>query len=501
MTVESRRKITGQILSNKENSQASDDYKNSMEQITSRIKSDKVNRDEFIIVNSKIIAYKTELENSAGLFTSNLGLPLSTITYYQDNNYTMQETDSVALWDGATLKIGNIFYIPTVENSEKLIMDSIREKDTDDTTNVEPIIPPTLSSFFQSPIPRYNEKTTLDLLLWAKAAFFNGYSSYSGTEQVESSAFADTLEVVSPGNFTIGNYLHFHSGANYFIGIVTNKVQGFDGDPGTITVMLNTTNTYSGTIFFTEKIVAGSQTAKDILLHLANYWKGLVLAQRNNLQAIPSTEISSIDSDQIAVLQAVLDHINNWFLLSDAEKFTAGNLNALLSIQPQRVSNINSRVAYLNTGALLNDLLIARNEVIKVRLKKRGGTLNTVYREILAAKSSLDKKETENKSFEYYKNKFIVKRIIDGCSDSKIIYAEESSGLSANDAVYIICDDEQTKEVKTFIKDIVNYQKPSNKELALEPNYIQVKKITIANNISSSFSESQNARIAKQLSE
>ncbi len=84
----------------------------------------------------------------------------------------------------------------------------------------------------------------------------------------------------------------------------------------------------------------------------------------------------------------------------------------------------------------------------------------------------MDTKETEAKSLAYYKNKFVVKRILDGCTDSKIIYLEESADLAKDDAVYVICDDLQLKEVKTYIKDIVNYQKPSNKDLALEPNYV-----------------------------
>lgn len=501
MTSESRRKITGQILDNKENSETTDDYEDFITEINNKVTSDKVNRDEFIIVNNKITAYKTELEKSAGLFTGDLNLPLTTVVYYQDNTNTIQQTDSLTLWEGASIKIGNVFYVPVVENSEKLFLDSVREIDSDGTTNIEPIIPNSLNSFTQIHQEQYNEKITMDLISWAKAAYTSGYSSYSGTEQVLASNFSGTIEVTNPDNFTIGNYLYFYSGSDFFVGIVDGITVGVDGDPNYIQVSLKTTNSYTGTIYFTEKIVAGSNNAKNILLHLAYYWRSLVISQKSSLEAIPSDDISSDDYDQIAILQTVIDHINDWLILPDIDKYTTNNLNTLTSIFSQRNIDINNRMNYLNTGTFLSDILTDRNEVIKVRLKKRGGTLNSVYREVLALKASIDKKETDAKSFAYYKNKFIVKRVLDGCNDSKTIYLEESSDLAKDDMVYIICDNEQYKEIKTYILDIVNYEKPSNKELALEPNYVTVKKVLLSNRAPNSFTVDLNARIAKQLAE
>lgn len=501
MTSESRREITALILKNKENSETTNDYNNSIQEIRNKVTSDKVSREEFLKLNYVISAYKTELQNAAGRTTSEVGLPISTVTYFNDGTNIIQETDSAHLWQGATLALANIFYVPLVENSEKLILDAIRETDSDGTTNLEPIIPDSINSFTQTEVDQFNEKTTLNLLLWAKAAYTSGYSSYSGTELVLASNFGNHLEVTNASNFTVGNYLYFYSGTDFFIGIVENKVIGYDGDPSYIDISLKTSNTYSGTIYFTEKIVAGSQTAKNILLHIVSYWRNLVISQISALQLIPSAEISTADYNQLAYLGTVLTHINNWINLSDTDKFIAGNLDTLVSIYSTRNTNITNRVAYLNSNDRLNQILLDRNEVIKVRLKKRSGTLNTVYREILALKASMDTKETEAKSLAYYKNKFVVKRILDGCTDSKIIYLEESADLAKDDAVYVICDDLQLKEVKTYIKDIVNYQKPSNKDLALEPNYVTVKKVLLSNNISSDFTETLNARIAKQLAD
>jgi len=512
MTELARKNTTKKILDAYNNLQNKEDYLNAISDIDTAMSDDDLNRKEFLNLNFILQDFYTELKNSYGINYSSNYFQISNVTYFSNIDYTATKQDSLDLWNGVKLTKDNIFYVPLVVNSEKLILDVINEEDTDGTTNIEPIVPSNYTTLSSSATnDAYNEKTTMTLITWAVDSYTNGYSSAVNIEitlpisnYISKIYYYSAQDTIDPNYFTINNYIHFYDSNNivFSIGKVENKGYDYNNQTGNYDFYIETSfktelnKPTSGNFTIKEKITSSSTISKNIILHLVSYWKQIIQEQLDAINNL--IEPTSNDSSQKTILQNIITIINNWLILNDTDKYLSQNLSIVTSTFIQRNIDIDSRKTYLlelNISSTYEEL----DKTIILRLKKRNGTLNALYRKTISLNSIIDRRTTDTNTLNYYNNKFVVKEVIDGAQDSKIIYTYDFTDFIINDTVYIISDNIQLKEAKTIIKDVVDYKKPKKNSVSLQQEYTVVKKITLANSITSLFISNDNARIVKQL--
>lgn len=519
MTKEERKKTSSQILTKMEESSNSKSQDESLISIQTAIDEDEVNRNEFLKNNAPLNAYCTELINSYGLsFLHDIRLPISTVVYLNNGSTIISKTDSQDLWDGASLTTQNLFFIPYGAsmvyelkdiNSQKLVMDPEKQFDADGTSNYYPIIPTNLKTIITKQINALNEKTVMDLIDIVMGFYTTGYNlgfPYFSTSFIpEDNKFIYKISgSSSDSSFVLNDYVFFNSVDNYFVGKIIQKgYDFFDGNYAHYIKIEKLTNTDIGErLTFSSEMPPASSSSqiKKLVISIVNYWRVLVLEQITNLQNIPSK--SSSDINQITILNNLLNRIDTWLGYDESTKFT--NISYLTSVFPTRRTQIDTRKSVLfPNDKIIKTLMEKRNEIIVLRLKKRGGTLNKVFREVGSYLSQEDQKETDTGSFEYFRKKLIVKKVIEDCTDSKVIYINDNdlvnnSKLYINDIVYIVSD--TRIELKTFIVSIVDAvrEKKTDKS-SIKKETINVKKVTLANRIPSNYTIDENTRLIKEL--
>ena len=505
MTELKRKGITQKIFLAQKNVDDKSGYTNALVTVSDEIDNDAANREDFVGNENIIANIFTELGNSAGiLYSTQCLLPITDVVYYADSTTNITIKDNREVWKGASLTNDNIFYVPVVQNSQKLTLNTYVDNDTDGTTNIEPIIPSYLNTtFYLGTFNQQNEKITMNLISWAYTVLNNGYDiDFLNIYTMNVNNFSD--KIYTNNQTTLNHYIYFYQ--NNIVFCVAKVIeQGSDSGGSYIKLQILTlyNKPTSGTISYTHKIVANSDTIKNIITHLVTYWQYLITSQIDSINNL--IEKANDDNDQLKVLQAILTIINSWFNLTDAVKYSSIGLTNLSNNFSKRNTDIDARVNNINSKcnnnivSYVNGLLSDINNNIVLRLRKRGGTLNNVYRKILALVAEIDKLQSDSKTLQYYSNQFVVKELLDGASDSKVVYVKDVNGLNKNDEVYIISDDKSLKEIKTIIVDITDYNRMKQNVVSLEQEYELVKKLTLANSIPSLFLPNDNARLAKQL--
>jgi len=520
MTKEERKNTSSQILTKMEDSSKTGGQDESLKNIVSAIESDDVNRKEFLQNNNSLNAYYTELVNSYGLFfLYDLTLPISNVTYFDNGEFVFTGTDSQDLWDASTL-LKNMFYVPYNTSqvyelqdlkSEKLILDPEQKVDYDGTSNNNPIIPPRLKNILPYENDGLNEKTVINLLTWAKGVYTTGYRI--GYPYFTIVFFPEDNKIVYSisnsavdSSFVVNDYVVFNDGANVFVGKITEKnydvINGGTQYAHYIKILKQSDTSVTNYLTYTSEIKAGSDKAKNLIFSLMIYWRQLLEEQVEQLETIPNK--SSTDTNQIAVLNSAIADLDYWFNLDVSVKYNSTNLNYITGLFSARTTAINERKAFLYTNnTKLKSLMEKRNDLITLRVKKRGGTMNKIHRENVSYFAQVDQKQADEGSFEYFRKKLIVKRIIEDCVDTKIVYIKDNnlvnnSKLYNGDIVYVVSDTQM--EIKTFIAGIADAVREDKMDkTSIKKEMINVKKITLANRIPSSYITNENVRLMKEL--
>lgn len=515
MTAAKRKEISSKIL---EDRQQADENKNqkqkAIDNIGTNINSDKTNREEFLSLNSEISSLQNEYLQLTGQPKYNI--PTSTVNYY--GSYS--QVDAPSLWNAASLQAGNIFYVPNVSDSSKLTLDVINEKDSDGTTNIEPIIPSIYSSFnTDGTATSPYEYTNAEALIWSIYGYNNGYTSTTFVDSTRGTTnigrFISGFSIsggngvsTSYGTSTISNYSIFsvddivyaNNNSVYSIyKVVASSVSS--GPPYTHYVtlkLLTTPATITYPFDFTKALASSSNEAKALILVAANEWKANLtseLGQINNNTRKNANVVNSINQ-----ITKALSAVNTWLALSDANKYLSANLTTLYNAAIARRDFITVRAEQISDYLRNSNIFPNRNTVIKLRLKKRSGTLNDVYRAIISVNNMDGMVLTSSDSKVYYEPKLTVQKGLTDGDNTKFFYVKTSDGLLKNDIVYI--NDDYGTEMKTKIVSIndATMEDPDNKE-DIGSNPIAVKQITLENKYPAVYTKTNNVRIMKDLEE
>jgi len=515
MTTAKRKELSKKILEDRQQADENKDQKKkAIENIGTEIDSDKMNREEFLSLNSEIGSLQNEYLYLTGQSKPNFST--STITYY--TGYS--KTDSQDLWDGACLKLGNIFYVPNVANSSKLTLDVINETDSDATSNIEPIVPATYSAFASdgTAICPY-EYTTAEALSWAITGYNTGYTgttfadSTRGTTNVgryasgfsTTSGYGPSLQYGSSASsnypiFSVNDIVWTNNNSIYTIFKVTaSSVSGTGPYNHFVTLKLLTANaTPTYPMDFTKVLTAGSSDARALILRAAYQCRDCLLAEQTILNNNVNKNADVLYS--IRQLTAFLNAINTWLAMTDANKYLAASLTTLLDATTTRINYISVRSAQISNYLTTSNIFTKRNTIIKLRLKKRSGTLNDIYRAIVSVSSMDGMVSTSSDSKTYYEPKLTVQKGLTDGDNTKNFYVKTSEGFKVNDAVYIT--DDSGTEMKTKIVGIYDttMEDEDNKQ-DIGSNPIAVKQIVLENKYPKTYAKANNVRIMKDIEE
>jgi len=550
MTPARRKQLTSQLLNSKSNDTTAASINKSFDDIVTNITNDAVNLQESNNIASQIhtLTYEyqqiTTYAHTYGI--SNIG----NVTYLSPDPtigtthaaLPLTQDDVQEMWDGASLKAGNVFYVPTPNmyggaQSQMMVLDPTSQADIDSNQNgistMDPIVPAQYMALGDDTvdlITGYTEKDTILASVWALNTYLYGQSGsnksvYNTAVNFTANGTSNIYINIVPAHaktYDLGSTLCLNYGSNYCVavttGIITKDVVemvnkgGANGggqtavvyqqDAGNIARILFTSS-QDGSAFpngtgIYQSLGAGSGITQEACSSAINYLLTVLNNEKSILTGclVKSKHITA----SINNINITISAINTWLI----NPWDSGYINTLLASLNSRLNTVIPARA-TEIRADLPGMYKDRAAVVQLRLTKNQGTLNNVHRSILRAKKNASQSTSSGASDDYYSSKFVLQAVVNDADNSKNICVKAISGstgsLSSGDDIFIIADDQN--EIETYIVGIqqTTQQVNDTTRSTVQSQTETVYNIVLADRIPDYYTVSNNLRIAKQLSE